>query len=94
LRALKVLVIVMGVVLVAGFAVLAAGLVHLMAESGELPAWQGDAALPEGARVLDMTATSDRVVLRVAVPGSGERLYFLNPATGAVAGILEIGSGD
>ena len=48
----------------------------------------------EGARVLDMTATSDRVVLRVAVPGSGERLYFLNPATGAVAGILEIGAGD
>ena len=80
--------------MVAGFAVLAAGLLHLMAGSRELPPWQGNAALPEGARVLDMTATSDRVVLRVAVPGSGERLYFLNPATGAVAGILEIGAGD
>ena len=43
-------------------------------------------ALPAGARVLDMAAAGDRIVLWIALPDGGERLLFLDARTGEPVG--------
>jgi len=49
--------------------------------------------LPEGARIAEMLSAGNRVVFRVVVPGAGDRLYVLDPATGAVTATLALQAG-
>lgn len=42
--------------------------------------------LPDGSYVLDMAATSDRLVLNVRVPGQGDRIVILDLRKGNVIG--------
>ena len=67
---LKVLVIVMGLLIVAGFVVIAAEIARRMStpNAGRPPAsatFSERIALPSGARVVSMTAAGDRLVVHV-----------------------------
>lgn len=94
MKAIKALVAFMGVLLVAGLALLGWG---LYSQAGKMTTKSKRAAvtaedfgaiavpLPAGARIDQMVVAGDRVVLRV-VGGGPERLMVLDPAAGAVAG--------
>lgn len=95
MRALKFLVIVLGVVLVVGFAAVAVEIVRRAAppERAAAPAGQPFAAslgLPAAARVRSVAATDARVVVQIIMPDGGDILYSFDPVTGAVAGTLRI----
>ncbi len=46
--------------------------------------------LPPGSRVSEMTATEDRLVLNVRVPGQGERIVILDLRKGGVIGNVSL----
>lgn len=94
MRALKVLVIVMGVLLVAGIIALGFAVQYRLNHPRQAPA--GTAAigpagapsamaldLPQGARVIGAEASGDRLVVRVELAGGGEELIIVNLVTGA-----------
>jgi hypothetical protein len=95
MKAIKTLVIFMGVLLVAGLGMLGYGLMskaghkaaHTQAPAPAAAAGFGTVTvpLPAGARVESIVQAGERVVLRVT-GGGGERVIVLDPATGQVAG--------
>jgi len=92
---LKVLVVVMGLLIVAGFIVVAAEIARRMssANAGAVPAaGQGFAqriALPAGARVVSMQGAGDRLVVHVELPGGPSAAYIVDPRSGALLGTIE-----
>jgi hypothetical protein len=89
MAALKLLVVAMGVLIVLGIG----GLIYGLATRFEVPragAVDGKIALPAGAKVLDMAAAGDRLVLRVALPDATERLLVVDLAHGRQIGTLEL----
>lgn len=103
MRALKFLVIAMGVVIVAGFALVAYEVIRRGAQPVEPPVEQPIAAappagepfastleLPEGARIAGMAGLGGRLVVNVALPDGAARAIFVDPATGDVLGTLDI----
>ena len=89
LRALKVLVVVMGLLIVAGFAVIATELVLRMAstrtESAQATTpYDTSLGLPAGSRIVDLVATNDRVTLHVRLPDGSDRLVLIDPRSGSV----------
>jgi hypothetical protein len=95
MRSLKVLVIVMGVLLVAGIVALgfavqyranhprpgvATGGPSVIGPAGAPSAMTVD--LPQGSRVVGAEASGDRLVVRVELAGGGEELVVVNLATG------------
>ena len=88
MRALKALVIIMGILIVVGVVVL---VVTLLDRSG-MAARRGAPYATEAAvgwGVIDMTASGDRLVVRHRA-GSGERLTILDLATGRTVGTIEL----
>jgi hypothetical protein len=99
MRALKVLVIVMGVLLVAGIIALGFAVQYRVNHPRPAPAGSPAAAppaigpvgaanamtldLPQGARVVGAEASGDRLVVRVDLAGGSEELIIVNLATGA-----------
>ena len=94
MRALKVLVIAMGVLLVAGVIALGFAVQYRLnhpraaptANSGIGPAGAPSALtldLPQGARVVGAEASGDRLVVRVELAGGSEELIIVNLVTGA-----------
>jgi hypothetical protein len=95
MRALKVLVIVMGVLLVAGIVALGFAVQYRLTHSRQAPAAVGPAIgsagaanamtldLPQGARVVGAEASGDRLVVRVELAGGSEELIIVNLVTGA-----------
>ena len=94
MRALKVLVIVMGVMLVGGFAVLLAVIAGRVSRAPAPIAARTFAPppieIPRGARIEAMTAGSDRLVLGLVLPEGSRQLLVLDLATGARLGIIEL----
>ena len=95
---LKVLVIVMGLLIVAGFIVIAAEIARRMStpNAGRSPAAKNFSeriALPPGARVVSMTAAGDRVVVHVETQGGPTQAYILDPRSGALLGTVEFAPG-
>jgi len=102
MHALKVLVIAMGVLLVAGFAVLVATVAGRLSHRGEpsaaIAAGAAKAAgfgnatvtLPAGAKVVEMRAAGSRLVLRLLRADGGEALLVLDPDTGVTLGTIEL----
>jgi len=104
---LKVLVIVMGLLIVAGFVVIAAEIARRMSSAntsnantsnanlGRAPsaAFSERIALPSGARVVSMTATGDRLVVHVETAGGAAAAYILDPRNGALLGTVEFPPG-
>jgi hypothetical protein len=96
MRALKVLVVVMGVALVAGAVALVAALVLRAERAGSATAAAGGgnaeplhAALPAGSRIVATELEGDRLVVRVALAGGGEAIYLFNARSGAAVAVIE-----
>jgi hypothetical protein len=90
---LKVLVGVMTVLLIAGFGVLAGGLLmQAKRGSGGGDAGFGTAelTLPPGGKVMETAIQGDRVVLRVALPDGEERLHVFDVASGRAIGTIAV----
>lgn len=98
MRALKVLVIVLGVLLVAGVIALGFAVQYRINHPRQAPAGSPAAAtaigpagaprammldLPQGARVVGAEASGDRLAVRVELAGGGQELIIINLATGA-----------
>jgi hypothetical protein len=94
---LKVLVIVMGLLIVAGFVVIAAEIARRMStpNAGRPPTgtFSEGIALPSGARVVSMTTAGDRLVVHVETPGGPSAAYLVDPRNGALLGIVEFPPG-
>ena len=94
---LKTLVIGMGLLIVAGFAVVVVELGRRMSTlSGARPpaaAFSERVALPPGARVVAISATADRIVAQVEVPGGPTMAYMVDPRSGALLGTVEFAPG-
>ncbi len=92
---LKVLVIVMGLLIVAGFIVIAAEIARRMSTSNvsHPPAAAGASfaqriALPPGAHVVSMNAAGDRLVVHVEAKDGLSTAYIVDPRTGALLGTI------
>ena len=95
---LKVLVIVMGLLIVAGFVVIAAEIARRMStpNAARPPASGAFAeriALPPGARVVSMNAVGDRLVVHVETQGGPSAAYIVDPRNGTLLGTVEFPPG-
>jgi hypothetical protein len=96
---LKVLVIVMGLLIVAGFVVIAAEIARRMStpNAQRSPAsavgFTERITLPSGARVVSMNAVGDRIVVHVETQGGPASAYVVDPRNGALLGTIEFPPG-
>lgn len=92
MRSIQTLVIVMGILIVGSMTLVGYQIVTTVGEPPAAPASFGEVevevALPPGARVLDMAAIGDRLVLRVEGGDGRQRLLVLDPSTGALVGSM------
>ncbi|HEV2547878.1 MAG TPA: hypothetical protein VGU20_11100 [Stellaceae bacterium] len=95
MRALKILVVVMGVMLVGGTAALIAAIIdrasrHTPQAAAPRGHGFGSAAvsLPAGARVLTTELAGDRVLVRLALAEGGEALLLVDAKSGTNLGIV------
>ena len=100
MRTLKALVIGMGILIVVGTAMIA---VMIARRGGDGGAVGGDAssktariALPAGARVIETALDGDRIALRIALDGGGQRVIIIDVPTGRRVGAVNLitGLGD
>jgi hypothetical protein len=94
-RALKILVIVMGVLLVGGFAalivVIASRVAHRQpAAASSAPFQAAPVNLPSGARIETIGVGADRLVLDVVEADGGRQLIILDLATGRRLGTIPL----
>ena len=95
---LKVLVIVMGLLIVAGFVVIAAEIARRMStpNAARSPAgktFSERVALPAGARVVSMTTAGERLIVHVETQGGPAFAYVVDPRNGTVVGTVEFAPG-
>lgn len=98
---LKVLVIVMGLLIVAGFVVIAAEIARRMSTpnaarppaSGSASGFSERIALPSGARVVSVNAVGDRLVVHVEIQGGPSAAYIVDPRNGALLGTIDFPPG-
>jgi hypothetical protein len=103
MRALKILVVVMGVALLAGLAVVVVTIIHRASRLGTSVATTVEPArafgsatvrLPQGASVLEMRGVGSRLVLRLLRADGGQALLVLDPDTGNALGTIELRAGE
>lgn len=101
MRALKALVIVMGVLIVAGTAVVGYTIVKRstvpatpMPAAGsavaKTPFGPVELALPPGARILRTDAEGGRLLVELELPGGGRRVLVVDLASGALVGTIDL----
>jgi hypothetical protein len=94
MRGLKLLVVVMGVMLVGGTAVLIAAIIaragNRAADTRASRFERAVIELPEGARVLGTEAAGDRLVVRIALAAGGEQLLLIDARNGERLGTIEL----
>jgi hypothetical protein len=95
MRGLKILVVVLGIMLIVGFAALVAVIAGRMSRGGPAPnAARAFAAaaidIPRGAHIEAMTVGTDRLVLGLVLPEGGRQLVMIDLATGARLGTIEL----
>jgi hypothetical protein len=93
LRLLKTLVVVMGVLLVAGAVVLAAAIATRLSHHAPPPANAFIAppvALPPGAKIEAMSTGADRIVLDVALADGTRQLLVIDLPTGRLLGTIPL----
>ncbi len=99
-RAMTVVVVVMGILIVAGLAALAVGIVRRATDaihSAEVPRAAGPTAflaapigLPKGAHVTAISTGTDRLVIAVALPDGSQELIVVDLATGRRLGMIPL----
>jgi hypothetical protein len=99
MRALKILVVVMGVMLVGGTAALIAAIIDRASRhtpaAATSPSPRGgfersSVALPPGARVLSADLAGDRILVRLARSEGGEALIIIDAKTGVHLGTIDL----
>ena len=95
MRTLKILVVVMGVMLVAGFAALVVVIAGRVSRGGPAAtaAHGFDAPridIPRAARIEAMTAGPDRLILALALPEGGRQLVVIDLVKGVRLGTIEL----
>jgi hypothetical protein len=94
MRALKILVTVGGIVIIVGFGVVAAVIAGRLArrEATGLahPFAAAAVTIPHGARIEAMTATSNRLILDLVLPGGGRDIIVIDLVTGTRLGTIEL----
>ena len=95
MRALKILVVVMGVMLVVGFGALVVVIAGRVSRGGPAAtvAHEFTAApidIPRGARIEAMTAGPDRLILALALPDGGRQLVVIDLVKGVRLGTIEL----
>jgi hypothetical protein len=94
MRALTVLVTVMGIVIVVGFGVVAAVIAGRLSRHESADGAHSFAAravdIPRGARIEAMTATPDRLILDLALPDGDRKIIVVDLATGSRLGTIEL----
>ena len=99
MKAIKALVLFMGILIVAGLGVLGYGLsqqpddkaaapteITVSGTGGESFFGTVSVTLPTGSRIEQVLVAGERVVLRIIGGADGERLVVLDPRSGAIAG--------
>ena len=97
MRALKILVIVMGVMLVVGFAALVALIAGRVSRGGLTPTatrsfGRPSIDIPRDARIEAMTVGSDRLILALELPDGRRQLVVIDLAKGVGLGTIELHS--
>jgi hypothetical protein len=111
-RFIKALVVIMGVLIIIGVAVLGVELAKRMndperaaekaaekaatAAAVSLSAGGKGAALglPQGARIGEVLTVGSRLIVKVSLPAGDDRLYLLDPRSGAASVLLTTGGQD
>jgi hypothetical protein len=102
MRALKVLVVIMGVLLVGGTAALVVAVIERarqhLAQPAAAPPGRGFGRaivdLPAGARVIAVEPAGERLVVRIGLAEGGEALILIDARTGAKLGTIELRPGE
>lgn len=93
MRALKAFLVVMAILIVAGFVFVGVIIVRRISHPQTPPAVaERSLGLPAGSRIAEMLAVGDRLVLRVALPGGSERIIAIDPHTGTVSARIALGA--
>jgi len=91
MRAIKAVVIGMGLLILAGFVIVGVTLVMRMQEVGTPEgAFQSLATLPAGARIVETQITDERIVLRLETAAGGQSLLILNAKDGREIGRIAL----
>ena len=92
MRALKILVVVMGVMLIGGFALLVAIVAGRLPRGASVPRSFAATAIdiPRDGRIEAMTAGADRLVLELVLPEGRRQLVVVDLGTGARLGTIEL----
>lgn len=95
MRALKILVVVMGIMLAVGFATLVVVIAGRISRGGHPPATARMFAeraidIPRGARIEAMAATGDRLVLGLGLADGNRQLVIIDLASGARLGTIDL----
>jgi hypothetical protein len=88
-RALTILVAVMGVMIVAGTVALAVAIVQRLGSTAEAPVLAGSLGQPEGSRIGGIASAEGRVAVWVLRP-DGERVLLLDGRSGRVVGEVRV----
>jgi hypothetical protein len=94
MRALKVLVVVMGVMILAGVAALVVVIAGRVSRGGagtsSPPFAAAPIEFPAGARIETMSTGSDRLVIDLVLPDGNRRLVIIDLATGRLLGTIPL----
>jgi hypothetical protein len=90
MRTLKVLVVVMGIMLIGGFAALVAVIAGRLSHNNTPRSFATAIDIPRGARIEAMAAGVDRLVLDVVLPEGGRQLLVIDLTNGARLGMVEL----
>jgi hypothetical protein len=90
MRALKTLVVVMGIMLIGGFAALVAVIAGRLSHNNAQRSFATAIDIPPGARIEAMAAGVDRLVLDIILPEGGRQLLVIDPTNGARLGTIEL----
>ena len=95
MRALKALVIGMGVLIVAGLVTVVVTVANrtLDATDAPAPATEAAFALPEGAEVVETALDGDRIALRLRLADGTRAIHVFDLATGRRVAVARIGEG-
>ena len=90
MRALKTLVVLMGIMLIGGFAALFAVIAGRLSHYSAPRSFAIAIDIPPGARIEAIAAGVDRLVLDIILPEGGRQLLIIDLTTGARLGIVEL----
>lgn len=105
MQILKALVVIMGVLIVAGFGFLGVELYKRMTDPNRAVPQAGDSDrpapgrdpadvtldVPAGSRIGEIVAVNNRVLFKVTLPSGLDRLYVMDPRNGAVTATITAG---